>query len=115
VKGLVFAVFAAMVFASGGLPKGFSQSGKTDVSTQQITQLVFPGVEPISAWQCPSAHIIKGNFTPSSGERCIYHVPAGEFYQRQNQRNAMSAIKTPSPMVADSPNVKYQPHNLPLN
>jgi hypothetical protein len=79
---LYFCLFAAMVFASGGLPKGFSQSGKTEVSTQQIAQLVFPGVEPISPWHCPSTHIIKGNFTPSNGERCIYHVPAGAFYDK---------------------------------
>jgi hypothetical protein len=41
-----------------------------------------PGVPPQSAWQCPLTHPIKGNFTPSSGERCIYHVPGGEFYSR---------------------------------
>jgi hypothetical protein len=31
-----------------------------------------PQARPISALECPSTHIIKGNFTPSSGERCIY-------------------------------------------
>lgn len=81
-KGFVLAVFVAMALASGGLPKVFSQSSRGDVSTQQIAQLVYPGIEPISAWQCPSTHIIKGNFTPSSGERCIYHVPGGAFYDK---------------------------------
>lgn len=81
-KGFVLAVFVAMALASGGLPKGFSQSSRGDVSTQQIAQMVYPGIEPISAWQCPSTHIIKGNFTPSSGERCIYHVPGGAFYDK---------------------------------
>jgi hypothetical protein len=66
------AVFVAIVLASGPSPKGFSHSGKIEISTQQIAQRVFPGVEPISPWQCPSTHIIKGNLTPSSGERCIF-------------------------------------------
>jgi len=39
-----------------------------------------PGVSPESLWACPTAQPIKGNFTPSSGERCVYHVPDGEFY-----------------------------------
>jgi hypothetical protein len=82
VKEFLLAVFAAIVLASGGLPKGFSQSSRSEVSTQQIAQLVYPGVEPISAWQCPSTHLIKGHFTPQSGERCIYHVPGGAFYEK---------------------------------
>lgn len=41
-----------------------------------------PGVEPESAWACPASHPIKGNFTTSSGERCIYHPPGGQFYDR---------------------------------
>lgn len=39
-----------------------------------------PGVPPESAWTCPSSHPIKGNFTTSSGERCISHLPGGQFY-----------------------------------
>lgn len=31
---------------------------------------------------CPPSHPIKGNFTTYSGERCIYHVPGGQFYYR---------------------------------
>ena len=41
-----------------------------------------PGVEPTDSWTCPTTHPIKGNFTTYSGERCIYHMPAGEFYGR---------------------------------
>jgi hypothetical protein len=41
-----------------------------------------PGVPPASAWTCPATHPIKGKFTPSSGERCIYHVPGGGFYDK---------------------------------
>ena len=39
-----------------------------------------PGVHPEDAWRCPSAQPIKGNFTTSSGESCIYHMPGGQFY-----------------------------------
>ncbi len=80
-KGFVLAVFAAIVLASGWLPKGLSQPGKTEVM-QQAAYVAAPGVDPISAWQCPSTHIIKGNFTPSSGERCIFHAPGGDFYDK---------------------------------
>ena len=41
-----------------------------------------PGVEPKDAWTCPATHPIKGNFTAYSGERCIYHVPGGQFYDK---------------------------------
>lgn len=37
---------------------------------------------PVSAYQCPPSHPIKGNFTPYSGERCIYHLPGGRFYDK---------------------------------
>ena len=41
-----------------------------------------PGVPPKDAWACPAAQPIKGNFTTYSGERCIYHMPGGQFYGR---------------------------------
>lgn len=41
-----------------------------------------PGIAPASAWNCPVSHPIKGNFTTYSGERCIYHVPGGRFYEK---------------------------------
>jgi micrococcal nuclease len=37
---------------------------------------------PQDSWTCPLTHPIKGNFTTHSGERCIYHVPGGQFYSR---------------------------------
>lgn len=40
------------------------------------------GVPPQDAWTCPATHPIKGNFTTRSGERCIYHGPGSEFYER---------------------------------
>jgi hypothetical protein len=39
-----------------------------------------PGVPPSEVVTCPAMHPIKGNFTTSSGERCISHPPGGQFY-----------------------------------
>jgi micrococcal nuclease len=50
-----------------------------------------PGVEPSTAWTCPPSHPIKGNFTPYSGERCIYHVPGGRFYDRTKPERCYAA------------------------
>jgi hypothetical protein len=44
------------------------------------TAPAWPGVPPQSGWECPVTHPIEGNFTTHSGERCIYHVPGGQFY-----------------------------------
>ena len=46
------------------------------------TREARPSVRPQDAWTCPATHPVKGNFTTSSGERCIYHVPGGEFYTK---------------------------------
>ena len=43
---------------------------------------VRPGVPPESAWTCPASQPIKGNFTTYSGERCIYHMSGGAFYNK---------------------------------
>ena len=40
------------------------------------------GAPPKDAWTCPATHPIKGNFTTYSGERCIYHMPGGQFYNK---------------------------------
>ncbi len=40
------------------------------------------GVAPVDAWTCPKPHPIKGNFTTYTGERCIYHMPGGGYYQK---------------------------------
>jgi uncharacterized protein (DUF2126 family) len=42
----------------------------------------WPGVQPQDARTCPLSHPIKGNFTTYSGERCIYHVSGGGFYDK---------------------------------
>jgi hypothetical protein len=78
-KRFLLPIFAAV--ALSWLPKGSSQSHNSEVPPQQIAQ-VSPGVLPISPWQCPLSHVIKGNFTTYNGERCIYHVPSGAFYDK---------------------------------
>src|SRR5439155_20589927 len=45
-------------------------------------QQARPGVPSNDAWTCPTTHPIKGNFTTYSGERCIYHMPGGQFYDK---------------------------------
>ena len=50
------------------------------ILTQQIVQR--GAVSPISAWHCPTSHPIKGNFTTYNGERCIFHSPGGQFYEK---------------------------------
>ncbi len=55
----------------------------TQQSRQQQSQQQQPGaVAPVSAWDCPVTHVIKGNFTTYSGERCIFHIPGGQFYSK---------------------------------
>jgi len=81
-KGGVFVIIlvvAYFAYRAGYLPVSFQSSeGPTAKSSNPIQQ----GVAPISAWDCPLTHPIKGNFTTYSGERCIYHVRGGQFYNR---------------------------------
>jgi micrococcal nuclease len=51
-------------------------------TTPPVVQAGRPGTLPESTWTCPSSQPIKGNFTTYSGERCIYHVPGGQFYEK---------------------------------
>ncbi len=41
---------------------------------------VIYSLPPISDRDCPSTHPVKADFTISSGGRCIYRVPANDFY-----------------------------------
>ena len=50
------------------------------VSTALAQTSPRPGVPPQDVWTCPLTHPIKGNFSTSSGERCIYHMKGGQFY-----------------------------------
>jgi len=48
----------------------------------QESKQARPGAPPEDTWACPTAQPIKGNFTTYSGERCIYHMPGGQFYSK---------------------------------
>jgi micrococcal nuclease len=62
-------------------PEPGARSPATGSPSTQTAQS-RPGVFPQDAYSCPISHPIKGNFTTYSGERCIYHAPGGQFYNR---------------------------------
>jgi hypothetical protein len=77
----------AMLHACALVPRGESEACReTAISRyllkRQVAQRQRPGVSPVSAWQCPLSHPIKGNFTTYNGERCIFHQPGGQFYEK---------------------------------
>ena len=55
-------------------------------------------VLPTSAYTCPTSHPIKGTFTTSTGDRCIFHSPGGEFY---SQTKPEMCYSLPADAVAD--------------
>src|SRR5881409_1152932 len=57
-----------------GRPRRAAQEERTQ-STPPRGSCEQSGLPPKDAWTCPATHPIKGNFTTSSGERCIYHMP----------------------------------------
>jgi len=64
--------------------RGLSESA-TPVPIAQVARQnteARPGVPPESPWRCPAPQPIKGNFTTYSGERCIYHMSGGQFYNK---------------------------------
>ena len=76
---VILLVIAYLAYRGGYVPISFQPSEDPTVESQTPIQ---QGVAPVSAWDCPSTHPIKGNFTTYSGERCIYHVRGGQFYNR---------------------------------
>jgi len=58
------------------------QPRRTSTEGHQPPGQTRPGAPPASKTTCPADMPIKGNFTTTSGERCIYHRPGGEFYGR---------------------------------
>jgi hypothetical protein len=63
-------------YCLAGKPQAQAQPAEPKKSAEQAR----PGVPPKDVWTCPAPQQIKGNFTSSSGERCIYHMPGGQFY-----------------------------------
>ena len=64
-------------YCLAGKPQRTSRDGGSPRNTLESDK---SGVPPKDAWTCPTTSPIKGNFTTSSGERCIYHMPGGQFY-----------------------------------
>jgi hypothetical protein len=64
---------------ASGLHVQRDQGGQAQ-GPREVVQSGRPGVPPKGARTCPVTQPIKGDFTTYSGERCIYHPPAGEFY-----------------------------------
>jgi hypothetical protein len=44
------------------------------------------GIRPADSRTSPLSHPLKGDFTTSSGEPCIYYVPGGQFYDKTKAR-----------------------------
>jgi len=63
-----------------------------------VAQRREPGIRPANAWDCPGTYPIKGNFTTYNGERCIFHVPGGQFYAKTKPEMCYAQ---PSDAIAD--------------
>jgi len=74
-----------------------SQQNRTTCENQLRRKYAQPqqarGVSPVTAWDCPASHPIKGNFTTYSGERCICHVPGGQYYSQTKPERCYSSIQ----------------------
>ena len=56
-------------------------------------QSVIYSLPPISDGKCPSTHPVKGNFTTSTGEHCIYLVPRDRFYHKTRPGNCYATVE----------------------
>jgi hypothetical protein len=94
------AVLSACAFAGASQATAACESEVLQryLLTQQIAQQHRRGVPPASPWLCPMSHPIKGNFTTYSGERCIYHSPGSQFYDKTK---AEMCYATPADAAAD--------------
>ena len=69
-------------YCEAGQPRSTSsEAPRTDATGRGGSR---PGVPPATRTTCRADAPIKGNFTTYSGERCIYHTPAGQYYGRTN-------------------------------
>ncbi len=75
--GFAFVLAFVGVQAWQGLPRGY-----IPLFDSSESQSVIYGLPPISDTDCPSTHPVKGNFTTSTSEHCIYLVPSDRFYHK---------------------------------
>ena len=91
------AVLNACAFVSPGESRACeATAAQRYVLTQQIAQRT--AVSPVSPWLCPTSHPIKGNFTTYNGERCIFHSPGGQFYEKTKPEKCYA---NPAEAIAD--------------
>ena len=79
--------------AAAGLSRHWTSEA---ASSRQIAQ-EFGIAAPLSAYQCPTSHPIKGNFTAYSGERCIFHSPGGDYEKTTPEK----CYGSPTDSIAD--------------
>ena|SRR5687768_18111159 len=89
-----FLVCVLFFAAAGAVSRHWTSEA---VSAQRITNQQGDML-PTSTYDCPRSHPIKGNFTTLTGERCIAHLPGGEFYSRTKPEKCYA---TPADAVAD--------------
>jgi hypothetical protein len=71
---------------------------ENEIRLKYSQQNVQPGGVTTTGWHCPATHLIKGNFTTYDGERCIFHVPGGQFYEATRPEKC---YRTPQDAIAD--------------
>ena len=85
--GFAIALVFVGVQAWQRLPRGY-----IPLFDSSESQSVIYGLPPISDTVCPSTHPVKGNFTTSSSEHCIYLVPSDRFYHKTRPRSCYATV-----------------------
>jgi len=83
-----------LIAAAAGLSRHLASEAASPI---QMTRDVG-AVVPVTAYQCPANHPIKGNFTAYSGERCIFQAPGEVSY---DQTKPEKCYTSPADAIAD--------------
>ena len=88
---LRYALAIALVFGAyqawQRLPMGYIPQFNSSES-----QSVIYSLPPISDRDCPRTHPVKGNFTTSTSEHCIYLVPSDRFYHKTRPGSCYATV-----------------------
>ncbi len=85
--GFAIALVFVGVQAWQRLPRGY-----IPLFDSSESQSVIYGLPPISDTDCPSTHLVKGNFTTSTSEHCIYLVPSDRFYHETSPGSCYATV-----------------------
>ncbi len=77
---------------------GLSRYWSSEAAFSQAIAQQRGSLAPIDPFHCPASHVIKGNFTTASGERCIFHAPGGRFYEKSKPEKCYAS---PADAIAD--------------